>query len=148
MKRTFCLFLIMVMVLCLLPVQTMATGKEITYYPDGSYTVVEIFQQSGRAAKSVTGSKSSSHYGSSGNLVWKATLTGSFSYTGASATCTSASASVTVYDSSWYTVSKSTSKSGNTAKGSVTMNRKLNGVTAKSVTENLSLSCSASGKLS
>jgi len=149
MKRLLCMLLILALVFCLLPAQAMATeDKEITYYPDGSYTVTEITYQGTRASQSVTGNKSTSHYGSSGSLNWKATLTGKFTYTGTSATCTSSSISVTIYDSAWSTGSKSASKSGSTAKGTVKMNRKLNGSTVDSVTANLSLTCSATGKLS
>lgn len=148
MKRLLSILLVAATILCLLPMQALAAEKEIAYYPDGSYTTTEIIRLGSRASGSTSGSKVKNHYDSDGNLKWKATLTGSFTYTGFSATCTSSSISTTIYDSTWSTGSKSSSKSGSTAKGSVTMNRKLNGVTAKSVTTNLSLTCSANGKLS
>ena len=55
---------------------------------------------------------------------------------------------VTIYDSSWYTVSKSASKSGNTATGSVIMGDTANGVTVKRVPVSLTLTCDANGNLS
>lgn len=148
MKRLLPAFLIAVMALCLWPMQAMAAEQNVTYYSDGSYTIVETIQQSSRASKAVTGNKVSKHYDSDGNLKWEATLTGSFTYTGISATCTSASANVTVYDSAWYIANKSTSKSGNVAYASITMNRKVAGVTVKKVSADMSLACSADGKLS
>lgn len=148
MKRLLNILLVAATILCLLPMQALAAEKEITYYPDGSYTTTEIIQVGSRASGSTSGSKVKNHYNSDGNLMWKATLTGSFTYTGSSATCTSSSISTTVYDSTWSTGSKSSSKSGSTAKGTATMKQKVGGVTVKSVTANLSLTCSANGKLS
>lgn len=149
MKRVFYTLLIVAMMLCLVPTQAMAADdKEVIHFPDGSHTTVEIFYQGTRASKTVTGSKVSSHYGSNGSLVWKATLTGHFTYTGSSATCTSSSASVTIYDSSWYTISKSSSKSGDTAYAQITMGQKLAGVTVQKISADMSLTCSADGKLS
>ena len=148
MKRLLSILLAAVAVICLLPMQAMAVDKEVTYYPDGSYTTTEVIQAGSRASGGTTGSKVKKHYNSNGSLMWKVTLTGSFTYTGSSATCTSSSISTTVYDSTWSTGSKSASKSGSTAKGSATMNRKVNGTTVTSTTANLSLTCSADGKLS
>lgn len=148
MKRLLSILLVAATILCLLPMQALAAEKEITYYPDGSYTTTEIIRLGSRASGSTSGSKVSNYYDSKGNLCWKATLTGSFTYTGSSATCTSAGISTTIYDSTWSTGSKSSSKSGSTAKGTATMKQKVGGVAVKSVTANLSLTCSANGKLS
>lgn len=121
---------------------------ETIYFEDGSYMTVEIISKGARASGSVTGSKPYTYYGSDGNAKWKAVITGSFSYSGSSATCTSSSVDVTIYDSSWYTVSKSASKSGNTARASVTIGEKRGGVTVTKVPVSLSLSCGKDGNLS
>ena len=86
--------------------------------------------------------------GKNGTAQWKATLSGSFTYTGSSATCTSSSVDVTVYDSSWYTISKSSNKSGSKATASVTMGEKLAGVTVTKVPISLAMTCDKNGNLS
>lgn len=122
--------------------------SEIIYFDDGSYMMVEIIENGTRASGSVTGNKVSTHYDSDGNAKWKAVLTGSFTYTGSSATCTSASVDVTIYDSAWYTINKSASKRGNTASASVEMGRRVAGVTVAQVPANMTFTCDANGNLS
>jgi len=135
---------------CLFPVHAFAASDDvkITHYEDGSYLVEKLVCQMERASGKVTGNKISTHYDSGGTMEWEVILTGSFSYTGSSSSCTSASISTTVYDSTWYTVSKNSSKSGNTAYGSATMARKVLGVTVQNFPVSISLSCDADGNLS
>lgn len=128
----------------------MENRTETVYFDDGSYMTVEV-TRAVRASGSVTGSKPytyyNSSYNSSGVVQWQAVLTGSFTYTGSSATCTASSVDVTVYDSAWKVISKSASKSENTATASVSM-RKVVGVTVMTVPVSMSLSCDANGNLS
>ena len=84
----------------------------------------------------------------SGNEQWRAVLTGRFTYDGNTATCTSSSCSVTVVNDAWYVVSKSTSKSGNSALGDLTMGRKFLGITIEKKTINMKLTCDKNGTLS
>lgn len=150
MKRILCYILASVMLFCMIPIHSNAVENklETIYFEDGSYMTVGIITKGARASGSVSGSKPYTYYGSDGNEKWKAVVTGSFKYTGSSATCTSSSVDVTVYSSSWYTISKSASKSGNTATASVTMGEKQGGVTVTKVPVSLSLSCDADGNLS
>lgn len=150
MKRIFSFILVAAMLFCMIPIHSNAAANQLEtiYFEDGSYMTVEIISKGARASGSVTGSKPYTYYGSDGNAKWKAVITGSFSYSGSSATCTSSSVSVTIYDSSWYTVSKSASKSGNTARASVTIGEKRGGVTVTKVPVSLSLSCDKDGNLS
>ena len=150
MKRLLCCLLVLITTLCVLPIRSYAAegDREFMYFNDGSYTTVEIISQGGRASGSVTGNKVSTHYDSDGNIKWKAVLTGSFTYTGSSASCTSASVGVTIYDSAWYAISKSASKNGNTAYGWITMGRKVSGVTVAKVSADMTLSCDSNGNLS
>jgi len=150
MKRVMCAFLAMLMTICVLPMHIFAVNEnvQITYYEDGSYLVEKVVTQKERASGRVTGSKTGSHYDSGGTIAWEAVLTGSFTYTGSTSSCTSASISTTVYNSAWYTASKSASKSGNTAYGSATMGRKNLGVTVQNVPVSLTLTCDADGNLS
>lgn len=151
MKRIVSAFLSVLLLVSMIPVQTFAQETErnmITYFEDGSYLVEKIVQSQMRASGTVSGSKEKTYHGSDGSAKWKAVLNGTFSYTGSSATRTAASCSVTIYDSDWYTVSKSASKSGNTAYGYVTVGKKLLGVKVDEVSASLSLKCDENGNLS
>lgn len=150
MKRVLPIFLVLTIAIFVFPMYANAAEKEnnVVYFDDGSYMTAEAITNRMRASGSVTGNKIKTYYDSEGNAKWKAVLTGSFTYTGSSATCTSASIDVTIYDSNWYVVSKSASKSGNTASASVTMGKKVAGVTVSKVSANLTLSCDANGNLS
>lgn len=120
----------------------------VTYFDNGSYIVEKVSVVQSRASGTTSGTKEATYYGSGGSAEWKATLTGTFTYTGSSATCTASSISVAIYDSAWYVSSKSASKSGNTAYGTVSMGKKLLGVTVSNVSKDLSLKCDANGNLS
>lgn len=150
MKRALCTVMVMLLMFGAMPVCGNASEyhTETIYFEDGSYLVVEMLPSCARVTGSLTGSKPSTFYNSDGEAQWKVTLTGSFTYTGTTSACSSSSVSVTIYDSSWYVVSKSSGKSGNTATASVTMGRKPLGVTVQKVPVSLSLSCDASGNLS
>ena len=108
---------------------------------------IEVIYAPVRATWGVTGSKQYTYYESNSVAQWKAVLTGTFTYTGSSASCTESSVGVTIYNSAWYIGNKLASKSGNTAKASVTMKRTNNDVTA-TVPVNLTLTCDVNGYLS
>lgn len=150
MKRIFSFILVVAILICVTPIQSNASEKnwETIYFEDGSYMTVEVITKGIRASGSVSGSKPYTYYGKNGTVQWKATLSGSFTYTDSSATCTSSSVDVTVYDSSWYTISKSASKSGSKATASVTMGEKLAGVTVTKVPISLAMTCDKNGNLS
>lgn len=146
MKRVVSVLMLVFFLFSALPVAgaAEAVSEERIELGDGYYLIAETFQSGARASKSVSGSKPYTYYNASDVAQWKATLYGTFTYTGSSATCTASSISITIYNNSWSTSSKSASKSGNKATGSVTMKQS----TVKSVPVSLSLSCSASGTLS
>lgn len=148
MKRLLCYVLIFALAVGVLPMYANANETETIYLDDGSYITVELITYGTRASGSVSGGKQYTHYDGSGSQNWVAVLNGSFTYNGSSATCTSSSVNVTIYDSAWYVVSKSASKSGNTAIGAVTMGMKSVGVTVMQVPVNLTLTCDANGNLS
>ena len=150
MKKAISCLILVVMLIPLFLINCFAVETEsgVTYFQDGSYIIDEIKINKGRASGAINGSRTKSYYDADGNLEWKAVLNGSFAYTGSSATCTSSSVSVTIYDSAWYTISKSATKSGNTASASVTMGYKLLGITTNRVTVTPTLSCDANGNLS
>ena len=151
MKRLISLGLTLVLIMSMLSVTCFAASNSnttVTYFDDGSYLVETLEVSHSRASGTKTGTKTQAYYDASGNTDWKAVLSGTFSYTGSSATCTASSVSVTVYDSDWYTVSKSASKSGATASASVTMGYKVLGVTTKKTSATPTLTCDANGNLS
>lgn len=153
MKRRIIAFLLAVLIVMLLPLSVGAlensiSSEEVVWFEDGSSLVITIQESNSRASGTKTGTKQYTYRDSNGDLSWIAALTGTFTYTGTSSTCTSASINVTIYDSLWYNVSKSSSKSGNTATGTVTMGLKVLGVTVSKPTYNLTLTCDKDGNLS
>lgn len=92
--------------------------------PDGGYIIEEVTQTPSltRATYSTSGTKTSTRYTASGQAVFAVKVNGSFKYTGSSSWATSASATVSIYDSNASYVSKSASYSSNyaTATGKVT----------------------------
>lgn len=120
----------------------------ITKFDDGSCLEIVITECNTRASGSKSGQKTISYKNSNGEVEWKAALSASFTYTGSSATCTSANCTVTTYSNDWYVVSKSTTRSGNTATTQLTMGEKYLGVTISKPSYTITLSCDANGNLS
>lgn len=125
-----------------------STISQIEYLEDGSYVITTIEEIGTRATNTKTGSAVKRKYDSNNVLEWTITLTGTFTYTGSSSTCTSSSISVAISDSNFAEVSRSATKSGNTAYGSATIRKKVLGVTVSTNTYDLSLSCDKNGNLS
>ena len=124
-------------------------STSIEYFDDGSYLVTTITEETTNSrANTKTGSKTTTYSGADGVTEWTYKITGTFSYTGSTSTCTAVSDSYTISNDNWHMSSHSCSKSGNTANGTVTMKYKVLGITANTITRNISLSCSASGTLS
>lgn len=150
-KRIVSVLLLVFLLLSLLPVMCMAETESgertVAWFDDGSYMTETVTESPMRASGSKTGTKTRTYYSSRGTALWKVTLTGSFTFTGTSATCTSSSCSATMYDSSWYVISKSSEKSGNTANASATIGEKVLGVTVSRVPVSLTLSCDVNGNL-
>ena len=143
----------LLMILAMLPIGAFATEEKqeatnIIYLENGDYITIELVSIDSRATNTKTGSKIYRYKNSDGEEEWSATLTGTFSYTGSSATCTASSVSVSIINDKWYTISKSASKSGAKATGTVTMGRKWLGIKVDEETINMTLTCSASGTLS
>ena len=147
MKKFLSYVLAMMLVFCILPMTANAAEEvEKNYLPDGSYYTVQLNLAQTRA--STSGNKTYTYYNSAGEEGFQVVLSGSFNYTGSSATCTSSSVDVSISDSAWYVISRSSGKSGNKATASVTMGERVAGATVMKVPVNLTLSCDANGKLS
>ena len=150
MKRMLAAFLMLstLMSMFALGVSAEEYDGNVIYLDDGSYIVVTVVESGLRSSGTRSGQATYDYYDSDGVCGWTAALTGTFTYTGSSATCTASDCNVTIYDSAWYTVSKSVSKSGNSATADLTMGKKLLGVTITKVPLELILSCDANGNLS
>lgn len=154
MKRIIVLLLTVTMVLLLLPANAYAASPaqdggitEIQRFTDGSYLVITRQTIETYASGTKTGTDTCTYYSTSDEILWVAVLTGTFTYNGTTATCTSSSCNVTIYSNNWYVISKSASKSANTATGTVTMGCKFLGVTIMRETYDLSLSCDPNGNI-
>lgn len=152
MKRVICCIIACILAVSLLPFggSAAAYGEEVIVetFEDGSYITERVLSVQTRAGGTVSGSKERNQYDSNGSLCWKVTLSASFTYTGSSATCTSANCDVVCYSSDWYVISKSASKSGNTASASATMGEMEGGATVRRVTAYLTIQCDGNGNLS
>lgn len=150
-KRIISVLLFLILVLALIPssfAAEMINDTDIIYFEDGSYLTFTIEEISARASGTKTGTKACTYTDSDGAVRWQAVLTGTFTYTGTTATCTASSCSITIYDDAWYTVSKSATRSGNTANAAITMGRKVLGITVTKKDYQWSLSCDKNGNLS
>lgn len=152
MKKIISLFSVITMLLVMCPTTAFAdeftaTDRCVEYFEDGSYIVTEITTSSitTMATKTTTQSKSSHYYNSSNNKEWTITLTGTFNYTGSSATCTKAVTSYKIYNDDWKVTSAVPSKSGNEAIGKFTVKKYALGIPVKTVNWTINLHCNNYG---
>lgn len=148
MRRMLCCILTLVLMMSVMPLGANALEMEIVHFEDGSYVIIQLDTYGTRASGTVSGSKTANYYSSSNVLEWKAELNGSFSYTGASASCTTADLDITIYNSTWSTQYGYASKSGNKATASGAMLKKAAGITVVKSPINITLTCDANGNLS
>ncbi len=151
-KRILSSLLACLLLVCAIPLQPIAAApaasEETIYFDDGSYLTTVITGGTSRASGSFTKTKIFTYYKSNDTAVWDIALTASFIYTGISATCTSCSSKVTIYDSNWYEISKSTSRDGGSAICNVEMGRKILGITVEKVPYTVTLTCDKDGNVS
>lgn len=156
-------FVLCLAVICLaaqfsLPVMAETTADEgqaqVIYFEDGSYltispaVVVEENSNTRASTLTKTGTKNATYTKSNGDLAWKYTLTATFSYvSGTSSTCTSASYTKNIYDTSWEFSNGSATKNGNKATGKGTFKDKFLFVTTQTHNVDISLTCDTYGNL-
>lgn len=154
MKKLISVILV-ILILLSFPMISYAQGSEIAecindyveYYEDGSYsiTTIEISTVTTLAASTVKQTKKYTYYSSKSEKEWDITVTGNFTFTGSSATCTNSTVSYNIYDKNWKVTSAQASKSGRTATGEFTLKRYFLGVPTKTVNQTLTLTCSNTG---
>ncbi len=148
MKKFIAFLLALVVLHGISPFTYAAQDDNMIYYSDGSYITIELsegFTQ--RSSGSKNYQKTYVYRDSANNIGWEAILYGSFTYNGTSATCTSASCTITIYNSVFYEVSKDISRSGNTASAEFTIGRKYWLVTIGQKTYNIRMSCDKNGNI-
>ena len=165
MKKLISIILILSFLLCLFSFNVSAATCEslakneivisetTEYFEDGSSvttTVTQfINQNTSRATKTVSGSKTATVKNTDGDVLYKFKVTGTFSVNeGVSATCTAVSCSASNLASGWSLDSYSTSKSGNKASATGIFKYKVLGITTKTRETSVSISCSVNGTLS
>ena len=150
MKRLFSIVCLLLVCSMIFPVNANAAEntENTIYFDDGSYMTIQIIENGARAASSKTGQKIYTYHATSDTILWEATLSAAFSYTGVSSQCTSAECVVVIYDTNWYEISNTTTKSANVASAELTIGRKVLGITISKETYNLSLTCDKDGNLS
>ncbi len=129
--------------------EPVTTILSVTRDADGGYTVESITEvPSGTcgvyATSTKTKTKDITHYDSSKTLCWRYSLTGTFRVnSGVSATCTDATASLSIRNKSYTLHSENHSHSGNKATGTIKIAYKGN-ISSNTVT----ITCSKNGKIS
>lgn len=150
MKRYLCMLVLLAVLISCFPVITSASTVEnsILYLDDGSYITITLHTIDARAAGTKSGTKIYEYRANDSSLQWQAVLSGKFTYTGTSATCTSSNCAVTVVNSSWYEISETATKSGSSAFANIVMGHRVLGIKVDEHTANLTLTCDANGNLS
>lgn len=124
----------------------------VEYLDDGSYIITTITEEktsySAYASFTKSGSKITTYTGSDGEVKWTATLRGTFTYTGSSATCTASNITFSSNDSNWKATSATASRSSNKAIGDITVKHYVLGIPIKTIEATIILTCSANGTLS
>ena len=125
---------------------------DIEYLENGDYIVTviedgEIIIPSDATATTVTKTKTSNYYNSSGTRLWNVKVQGTFTYNGTTSTCTKASHQATSYASTWEIISASHSKSGNHATATATARHHLY-PGYNDYTRSVTLTCSPTGVFS
>lgn len=129
--------------------RVLADGTVIINCDDGGYIIIYPAVAVSSTRSSTTKSKTEKKFDSSGNTVWTYTLYGTFTYTyGVSATCTAASYSKNIFDSSWSFSNGSAMASGAKARGVGTFTKSWLFVTTDTVNVDLTLTCDKYGNVS
>ena len=122
--------------------------RVIKVLDDGSQLLEGRLVVTAQTRGSVTAHKPYYHRNSSGTILWTATVTGTFTYNGTTASCTNASYSTEVNASTWSEQSGTAYPSGNTAIADVVMMRKLLFIVVETVPVTIPLTCDKNGNLS
>ena len=150
MKKIITILTILSSILFLsFPVSALEQKKEIIQLDNGYYleTIIEETPTT-RASNQKTAKKTGNYKNAQGTTMFSVTVTGTFTYTGSSSTCTKSIASATSKNANWKISSKSASKSGNKATAKATAKRYVDGTAVEKQNCTVTLTCSSNGSLS
>ena len=119
-----------------------------TYLGNGIYLETIIEENISLFSTQTKSGSKTLNFKNAGNILFSIKVSGTFTYTGSSSTCTSSGVTTSVTDSAWKITSQSASKSGNRAIGYATAKRYLLGFVVETRNETATLTCSATGVLS
>lgn len=132
-------------------------GTTVIYYDDGSTLTISAVQiaedqisaySTGTGEKKVAANRVATRKDSSGNLIWKYTLYGTFSYVpGVSSTCIAASYDQEICNSEWSFSDGSATASGNKANGKGVFKQKFLFITINTDNVDISLTCDIYGNV-
>lgn len=147
------IILILMCISFILPFSTTNTSAldytEIEYLENGCYIITTIKEENTlRSTKTKTGTKTKNFYNDNNQVMWSVSVRGTFTYTGSSSKCTSSTVSTTCPGSTWKILSRNASKNGNKATATATAGQYIGGQLSYKVSTSVTLTCSASGKLS
>ena len=129
-------------------------SKTVEYFDDGNSVIITIAERVAKVADRATaysksGSKTYTMCNSSGNVLWKFTVHGTFSVNaGVSATCTKTSYSTSNIASGWSLKTGSSYASGNKAIGDGTFEHKVLFIVTETKSCHVVLTCDVNGNLS
>lgn len=155
MKRMFAGLLVVMTLFAMIqwPVNTYAMDTKepvsVEYMEDGSSLEIYIEEtESFARTQSKSGKKTAVKKNAAGDKLWSVTVTASYTYDGKSAKCTSSSVSTASYSTYWKKYTASASRSGASGTASATFKKYENSKVTDTRTQKVTLTCSASGKLS
>ena len=120
--------------------------SETTYLNNGYKFITNTYLKN--LDRSTVSSQKETNYVDPDNVIlWKVTLTGTFTYNGSTSSCTAASSYSTVYQGNWSESNNNTFASGNAAVASVTMVRKFLFITVETQVANLTITCDKDGNI-
>lgn len=149
-KKIFSVLFMFVFIFTL-TIPAKASSFNVEHLSNGDYIVSEISPINSEISlftSTVTKTKTSTYYTGNNVKCWSVSVTGTFTYGNGSASCKSASCSTSVYNSSWSTGSRKSSKNGNKATASAIGERYNNGQVIQTVSRSVTLTCSSTGQFS
>lgn len=155
MKKLISYLFSFIILFSLLTTTAFATNDEtiisetVEYFNDGSFLVTTLVVENSltRSTSTKTGSKTTVLYNADYEAMVTLKLTGSFTYTGSSATCTNSAATYTIHNSNWKVTTATATKSGNKAMGTFTAKKYFLGMAIQIIDETITITCSNTGVL-
>lgn len=158
MKKYISIFLVVIMIFSVFSISIYAEDEEklisesVEYLDNGYYVVISLTENDTntltRGTSTKSGTKIYTLYNDDDVALVVHKLTATFSYTGSSSTCTSASVSNTIHNDQWKVPTATASKSGNVATGTFVAKHYVLFIVTQTINTTLKITCSKTGTLS